>query len=102
MTHTIEITAYTPAMLAERWACSERHVRNMIDRGDIPSFRLGGKLLRILVKDIEEYECRNGASHGFEESSPSPSTERAADIDTHLQPMTRAKLSALRLHSSRS
>lgn len=48
--------AFTPRTLAERWHCSERHVRNMIDRGEIPSFRLGGKLLRIRREDVEQYE----------------------------------------------
>lgn len=37
----------TPGMVAELWHCSERHVRNLIATGDLPSFRLGGKLLRI-------------------------------------------------------
>lgn len=47
---------FTPRTLAERWHCSERHVRNMIERGDIASFRLGGKLLRIRLEDVERYE----------------------------------------------
>lgn len=50
----------TPAMLAERWQCSERHIRNLVDRGEIPSFRLGGKLIRIKVTDIEDFENRGG------------------------------------------
>lgn len=38
---------YTPASLAEEWACSERHVRNLIATGELEAFRLGEKLLRI-------------------------------------------------------
>jgi MarR-like DNA-binding transcriptional regulator SgrR of sgrS sRNA len=37
--------AMSPAMLAERWLCSERHTRDMIARGELPAFKLGGKLV---------------------------------------------------------
>lgn len=47
---------FTPRTLAERWHCSERHVRNMIDRGEIRYFRLGGKLLRIPAESVNEAE----------------------------------------------
>jgi excisionase family DNA binding protein len=50
--------AYTPKTLAARWLCSERHIRNMIDRGELPAFRLGGKLLRIRREDVEAFEAR--------------------------------------------
>ena len=46
---------YTPATLAERWQCSERHIRKMIDAGHIPAFPLG-KLLRIRGAEVERYE----------------------------------------------
>ncbi|MFS8114881.1 helix-turn-helix domain-containing protein [Rhizobium jaguaris] len=52
--------AMSIAMLAERWLCSERHVRNMIARGEIPASKLGGKLLRVRIVDIEEFENRGG------------------------------------------
>ena len=41
----------TPAMLADHWHCSERHVRNLINRGELRGVRLGGKLLRIRMCD---------------------------------------------------
>lgn len=46
---------FTPRTLAERWRCSEKHVRNMIERQEIPSFKLG-RLLRIDKADVEQYE----------------------------------------------
>lgn len=49
----------TPAKLADRWQCSERHVRNMIKSGELPAFKLGDKLIRIKISDVEEFE-RNG------------------------------------------
>ncbi len=59
---------YTPKTLAERWQCNARHIRRMVDRGDLPGFRLGGKLLRIRGEDVEAYEC---ACSDTEESGPS-------------------------------
>lgn len=52
-----EPRAFTPATLAKRWACSERHVRNMIDRGELPSFRFG-TLIRVRLDDVQAYEAR--------------------------------------------
>lgn len=53
---------FTPATLAEWWECSERHVRNLIETGDLDAFRLGGKLWRITPDSVRAYECQNGAS----------------------------------------
>ncbi|MCO6390566.1 excisionase family DNA-binding protein [Aliihoeflea aestuarii] len=47
---------FTPKTLAERWHCSERHIRNMLERGDLDFFRLGGKLVRIRTEDVVRYE----------------------------------------------
>ncbi|WP_395774236.1 helix-turn-helix domain-containing protein [Agrobacterium pusense] len=52
----------TPARLADRWRCSERHVRNMLAKGELPFFKLGGKLIRIKVEDVENYEAKGGSS----------------------------------------
>ncbi|MCO6406772.1 helix-turn-helix domain-containing protein [Hoeflea alexandrii] len=48
-------------MLAERWQCSTRHIRNLITDGDLPAFKIG-KSWRIRAAEIEDYECRNGNS----------------------------------------
>jgi excisionase family DNA binding protein len=50
------MTALRPEDIAARWQCSPRHVRNMITRGELPSFRLGGKLQRVLASDVEAFE----------------------------------------------
>ncbi|TGV15779.1 DNA-binding protein [Mesorhizobium sp. M8A.F.Ca.ET.173.01.1.1] len=82
---------YTPAMLAERWECSERQVRNMVAAGVLPAFRLGGKLLRIRGADVERFECQNGASQDYAENSASHGKrETSADVIA-LEPMTRRK-----------
>lgn len=73
---------YTPAMLAERWQCSEQHIRNMIDKGKLPSFKIGEKLLRIRGEHVEALECRNGDLPDSEESSALPGTmnEGSGDV----------------------
>ena len=87
-------TVYTPAMLADRWACSERHIRNMIDRGELPAFRLGDKLLRIRSSDVENFECQNGESQGSEANTASHGmTARSGDV-IDLEQMTRKRRTA--------
>ncbi len=41
------VRVYTPVTLARRWLCSERHIRNMIERGELKVFRIGGKPSRL-------------------------------------------------------
>lgn len=48
----------TPAMLAARWNTSATFVYSLIQRGDLPAFKLGGKLYRIRLAEVEAYECR--------------------------------------------
>jgi excisionase family DNA binding protein len=52
----MERAAWTPMQLAERWECSERHVRNLINRGELQFFRLGGRLVRIPHSVVEAFE----------------------------------------------
>jgi excisionase family DNA binding protein len=55
---------YTPGTLAERWGVSGMTVRNMIKRGQILAFKLGEKLLRIRLEDVEAFERDNACAHG--------------------------------------
>ena len=55
---------YTTAQLAERWQCCERHIRNMIDAGELEAFQIG-RLWRIpaaVVREREEQCQRSGSS----------------------------------------
>jgi len=52
------LNAYTPATLAKRWLCSERHVRNLCAKGELHPFKAGGKLLRINRQEVEDFEAR--------------------------------------------
>ena len=53
------MTVYTPRTLAKEWGCSERHVRNLIQQGELPAFRAGHRLLRITKEAVEEYQNRS-------------------------------------------
>ncbi len=52
---------YSIKTLAERWGCDHKTVRRMLDRGALPSFRAGGKLVRIRGEDVEAWENAGGA-----------------------------------------
>lgn len=57
-------TPYTLKTLAERWACSDETIRQMIISKALPAFRVGN-MLRIPAQAVEDYEaCRNTASGG--------------------------------------
>lgn len=66
---------YDVPTLAERWACSIGTIRSLVASGELPSFKLGGKLVRIRADDVEKYECRNIASNDTAGSSPSSGTK---------------------------
>ncbi len=55
------VRVYTPRTLAQRWLCSDQHVRNLIARGELKAFRTRGKLLRIGGEEVEDYERRNAS-----------------------------------------
>lgn len=94
---------FTPAMLARRWLCSERHVRNLIADRRLRSFRVGGKLLRIAVDAVEEFErCQNGPSGGSRADMSCHSGEMGKGSVTALTPLTRAALNVRRRDSLRS
>ncbi|POR42521.1 hypothetical protein CRT23_12065 [Methylobacterium sp. V23] len=66
-----------PKQVAARWGCSEQHVRNMVNRGELGHFRLGGKLLRIPLSAVEEAECAIKASFTTSDGSSRPATPKA-------------------------
>jgi hypothetical protein len=51
------MTVLRPIDVAERWQCSEAHVRNLYRRCQLTGFKAGGKLLRFRLSDVEAYEC---------------------------------------------
>src|SRR3989344_2259651 len=75
--HGTRMKPYTPETLAERWDCSPSHIRNLIDRGDLRSFRLG-RLIRIPPEEVTRIECQSSPSNGCEADTPSNGTTRTA------------------------
>jgi len=55
--------AFTPETLALRWTVSQTTIRNMCNAGELVHFRLG-RLYRIPVSAVEEYECQISVSGG--------------------------------------
>ena len=82
-----ERRAMRPSDVADRWQCSERHVRNLAREGQLRHFRAGGKLLRFRIEDVEEYE-QCGSSNTVR-STPSSGGTEANDIAARLVRMIR-------------
>lgn len=78
---------YTVATLADRWACSEAHVRGLIRQGKLRSFCIGGKLIRIAAEEVEKWEKSQDLS-GTGGSSPSVSSKMDNDSAARLARMT--------------
>ena len=54
----VSIPYYTVKQIAERWQCSEKTVRRLIERGDLIAHRLGGGH-RISEADLMAHERVN-------------------------------------------
>lgn len=73
--------------LAERWDCSEEHVRRMVKSGRLRTFDLGGKLIRISAEEVERWETSQSSS-GTGENSQSDSPRTDIDSAVRLARMT--------------
>ncbi|UZD70901.1 helix-turn-helix domain-containing protein [Brucella sp. JSBI001] len=77
---------FSPATLAKRWECSEKHVRHLIKSGELKAFRLGGKLYRIKQSEVEAFESRDVEI----------ASEPGEKLVERLDPLARVTLSNLR------
>ena len=57
-TKPVSVAFYTVKQIAERWQCSEKTVRRLIDRGELVAHRLGARH-RISEADLTAYERVN-------------------------------------------
>ncbi len=62
---------FTVRTLAEYWDCSEQHVRNLIHRGDLQVFRIGGKLLRISQEEVQRWQKTSTSASTGANTAPS-------------------------------
>lgn len=75
--------------LAEHWGCGTDTVYTLIRGGELPHFKLGGKLIRIRADEVERYECRmNTASNDTETDSRSSGSRAQNATDTRLERLT--------------
>ena len=56
--------SFTPETLAVRWQCSAQHIRDLVAKGELPSFRVG-RLIRISVESVQELECQTSDQSSF-------------------------------------
>jgi excisionase family DNA binding protein len=62
---------FTTRQLADRWQCSERHLRDLIGAGKLPAFRVG-RMYRVPAWAVREAEeCRASQPHGRKVDEPS-------------------------------
>ena len=67
---------FTPETLAERWNCTDAHIRNLCGKDKIPNFRLG-RLYRIPSEVVLEIEkCGNLNCIEERGAQSEPSTEK--------------------------
>lgn len=77
---------FPPKSLAEHWSCSERHIRNLIEAGEIPCFRLG-KLVRIPAPYVRAVdEGRPWREVAQEEPVPSRTNARPQEVRPYVPP----------------
>ncbi len=70
---------YTPDTLADRWGCSGKTVRLLIEAGKLRAFRVGERLIRIPAEAVEEYECRPN-ENGRRKNVPLGSVEPMGNV----------------------
>lgn len=46
---------FTPVTLAQRWDCSDQHIRNLVEDNRLHGFRIG-RLIRIPAWEVEQVE----------------------------------------------
>jgi excisionase family DNA binding protein len=88
------VPPFTIETLANRWNCSENHIRNLINSGKLPHFRIGPKLIRISLSAVLDFEekCSQPLVNTEESTSQSIMT-KVVDHAVRLERQTRLKRS---------
>lgn len=58
--------SFTPETLGIRWACSAQHIRDLIAKNKLPSFRVG-RLIRVSIEAVRNIECQKSAQNFSED-----------------------------------
>ena len=67
---------YTPRTLADRWACTPQHVRDLIRAGELHAFRVG-RMIRIRQMEVERFERGEACGSSYTEASGASTGGRA-------------------------
>jgi excisionase family DNA binding protein len=96
-------TVFSVSTLAQHWDCGTDTIYSLIKSGDLPAFKLGGKLLRIRADDVERYECRTiTASNDSADNSPSSFTRAEDATDIRLERLIERRPKPQLVHSGTS
>lgn len=94
---------YSVSGLADHWGCGTDTVYSLIKGGDLPAFKLGGKLLRIRADEVERYECRTiTASNDSASNLPSSFTRMESVTDIRLERLIERQPRPQLVHSGTS
>ncbi|MEJ5019340.1 helix-turn-helix domain-containing protein [Ochrobactrum vermis] len=69
--HSNDNIAFTPETLAARWQCSPQHLRDLVNKNRLPSFRVG-RLYRIPYNAVLDYECPTMSDKSFSAANGTP------------------------------
>jgi hypothetical protein len=72
-------------MLAERWDCTPRHVRDLIKAGKLRAFWIGNRLPRIPVDAVEEFERGEFLASASKESVGDDDARKLEDEKTRTE-----------------
>ena len=76
--------AFTPETLAARWQCSPQHIRDLINKNQLKSFRVG-RLYRIPYNSVMEFECPtiSDKSYSVESGMQSGTMEKRQNAEAY-------------------
>lgn len=69
---------FTPKSLAVRWGCSDKHIRNMIERQELEAFRIG-RNVRIPAHAVERIEGCGLSNTGATGAQPGQNKDAPAE-----------------------
>lgn len=75
---------HSVATLAAHWGCSTDTIYALVKSGELPHFKLGGKLIRIRSDQVDAFECREQPA-AIDTASLSASTKRDDATDIRLE-----------------
>lgn len=76
----MERRIHSVATLADHWGCGTDTIYALVKSGELPHFKLGGKLIRIRSDEVDAFERRGAASVDTPSLSARAKRDDATDI----------------------